>query len=607
MSEPQNQSGLEQPTWVTYLDLAGGRNTKKDPHSLDRNQLVVSDNTWMAQGNTIAKRPGNAAIQISTGSFGQVPPAISLGSVGSGVGAGGMAEGRFADQTCLIVQGLDKQLYAAALNPLGPSLTTWVSIGRVSVGSISTGSIMAAQLFDPDPTSGNSPDGTLFIVNGVDTPKVWYGPGSILKPAIVAQLPTRNGTSLPITPKYVSSLFSSLFYAGDPGDSSAVYISNPYLPQQFTVNVLIPTGTITNSSYIPAFVGRGDGVDGGDVTGLARMGSAMIAYKESAIYAMTQLGILGDMVWGQSVVSSSVGCVSPRSLVPFDTFHCFLGIDGVYTFDGQNTHRISENNPDLFDGPTAQILDHKTAVGVRFGTRYILFFDNGVGTGVKKGYPCAGVWFDFAKLDADGLPCVGTVSGMNVAGVAPLRGANDLGNFAWADAVLDRVGTFNASRSNVPVFDDFQASITTSVTGKADLFTDSEVSYTNRFTTEAPEDIKVVDSVHLFMSFPIIQGGQTYTFNGTTTFDQLNQQLSTGFSQPFPTTGQAIVGSAIVGTAMIGPASGTPAYQHVPLYQMDPASGYIAQFGFTESSTYPWTSLGYGLLMNRQRRVGTST
>lgn len=607
MSEPQNPSGIAQPEWVTYLDLSGGRNTKRDPHALDRNQLAVSDNTWMQTGNALSKRPGNAAVQISTGSFGAASSAISLGSTGSGVPAAGMAEGRFAGQTCLVVQGIDNQIYAASLNPGGPSLTTWVSIGKVSAGSISAGSIMAAQLFDPDPTSSNTMDGSLFLVNGVDTPKVWYGPGNILKPVVTAQLPQKTGTSLPITPKYVASLFSSLFYAGEPTDPSAVYVSNPFLPQQFTQNMLIPTGTITNTSYIPAYIGRGDGVDGGVITGLARMGSAMIVYKESAIYAMTQVGVIGDSLWGSSVVSSSVGSVSPRALVPFDNFHVFLGIDGVYTFDGQQTRRISENNPDLFDGPVAQILNRKSAIGVRYGNRYIIFFDNGNMTGQALGYPCAGAWFDFGKVDVDGFPAVGTISAMNVAGIAALRGANDLGNFAWADAVIDRVGTFNAQSNGFSLSSDFTAAISTNVLGKADLFTDSSISYTDRFATEAPEDLKVVDSAHLYMSFPIVTGGQQYTFSGTMYLDQLMSQTSSASSQPIPAAGTAIVGSAVVGTAVLGAGLGTPVYQNIPLYQQNSASGYIIQFGFAESSVYPWTSLGYGLLMNRQRRVGTAS
>lgn len=595
MPTPINPGPLDQQQYVAYLDLSGGRNTKKDPHALDRNQLAVSDNTWMAQGNTIAKRPGTAGLAISAGQYGGgiSEGAISTGSVGSAVGAKAMVEGRFFNQTALVVQGTNNQLYAApmALPGISSGSNVWISIGRISGGTLN-----AAQLFDPDPTNANGPDGTLFLVDGIDTPKKWLGPGNVIAPIPTAQLPTKKGSALPITPAYVAALFGSIFYAGDPSDPNAVYVSDPFRPESFTVNMLIPTGSVTTSTYIPAWIGRGDGYQGGPITGFAVMGSAMIVYKQSSIYAMTQVGVLGDMIWGSACVSSSVGSVSPRSIVPFDTYHCFLGIDGVYMFDGQQSTKISKNNPDLFDGPTAQILDRNTAIGVRYGNKYLIFFDNGNGTGTALGYPCAGAWFDFDKPDVDGLPAVGTISGMFVGGAAPLRGPNDLGNFAWADAARDRVGTFNAVQNGQPVYSDFGVSINSTVLGKADFFSDV-------WGDEAPVDEKQVDSVNLLMSFPIVINGQTYTFNGTMYFDQLGVATSVGNSAALNVPGAAVVGSAVVGTAVLGVVQGTPAYQAITMFQGAPSTGRIIQFGFSEASTLPWTCLGYTEVVNRQRGV----
>ena len=595
MPTPFNTGNLEPQQYVAYLDLAGGRNTKKDPHALDRNQLAVSDNTWMAQGNTIAKRPGNVSVNISVGAFGS----ISAGSTGSGVAAKGMAEGRFYDVTALVVQGSNNWLYAAPLTLPGISgggIGQWVSIGQISSGGV----IQATQLFDPDKSNPNGPDGSLFITNGVDTPKIWGGPGNVLRPAVSAQLPQKTGAAAPITPKYVSTLFSSLFYAGEPSDPCAVYVSNPFNPQQFTINIIAPTPSVTTNTYIPLYVGRGDGINGGYITGLAPLAQNMVVYKESSIYTMYQVGLSGQMLWATSIASASVGAVSPRSIVPFDAFHVFLGIDGVYTFDGQTTRRISDNNPDLFDGPTAQILDRTTAVGVRYGNRYLIFFDNGAGAGVSLGYPCAGAWFDFSKPDVDGLPAVGTISGMNVAGLVPLRGPKDLGNFAWADAVVDRVGTFNAVVSGLVQYTDFGTPFTATVLGKADFFADI-------WGDESVVDEKSLDSVDLLMSLPVVQSGQSYIFNGVLYLDLLNSQNSAVTSYNLPVPGASVVGTAVVGTAIVGSTAGTPAYQALPLYQQNPAQGLIMQFGFTEQSQYPWTCLGYTLLINRQRRVGTAS
>lgn len=589
--------------WVAYLDLSGGRNTKKDPHALDRNQLAQSDNTWMQTGNALSKRPGNISIQISAGQFN----AVSAGSTGSGVGATGMVEGRFFSQTALVVQGANNQLYGVPMAVPAVSIglvNRWVSIGAISAGGV----IQATQVYDPDPTNPAGPDGSLFIVNGVDTPKIWNGPGNVLRPVVTAQLPTKKGSSAPITPKYVATLFGSIFYAGDSSDPNAVYVSNPLFPEQFTVNQLVPTNPgVTTSTYIPAWIGRGDGFNGGAVTGFAVMGSAMIVYKESAIYAFTQVGVLNDMIWGSQCASSSVGCLSPRSIVPFDTFHVFLGIDGVYTFDGTNTHKISENNPDLFDGPTAQILNRMTAVAVRYGNKYKIYFDNGNGSGVASGFPTAGAVFDFGKLDADGLPVCQTISDMLVGGIAPLRGPNDTGNYAWADAQQDRVGIFNPVVGGFPVYSDFGQPFTVTVQGKADFFADI-------WGDEGPVDEKNIDNATLLMSFPIITTGQAYTFNGTLTLDAYNVQTSTVNSMVIPPLGGATVGFAQLGnsspgqfTAVLGLRIGTPAYQPLALFQSSPAFGTILQLGFSETSRFPWTSLGYTLLVNRQRRVGNNS
>jgi hypothetical protein len=597
---PFGNGPVEGQIYVAYLDLSGGRNTKRDPHALDRNQLAVSDNTWMPTGNALSKRPGSISIPgISAGIFG----AVSAGSTGSGVGAAGMAEGRFYDVTALVVQGTDNNLYAAPLTlpAVSTSANQWAKIGAVSTGA---GPIQAAQLYDPLGPSASS-DGTLFIVDGLDTPKSWNGPGWTVTPLATINLPLKNGINAPITPAYCSTLFSSLFYAGEPTDPSMVYISNPFNPQLFTTNILVPSNTITQSTYIGAPVGRGDGVNGGKITGLAPMGGAMIVYKESSIYALTQVGVLGDMVWGASIVSSSVGAVSPRSIIAFDTFHVFLGIDGVYVFNGQTTQRISDNNPDLFDGPNAQILNRTTAIGVRYGMRYVIFFDNGSGSitargSVALGYPNVAAWFDFGKVDVDGLPAVGTWSGMNLNGIAPLRGPGDLGNFAWADALVDRVGVFNASVNGVPVYADFGSVYTWTVAGKADFMADI-------WQDEGPTDVKQVDSVHLLMSFPIIMNGQSYTFTTAVTYDQINTLSATASSNTIPNVGGSLVGSAVVGTAVISLVTNTPAYQAIYVPQQDPSEGTIVQVEFFETSSNPATCLGYLVLANRQRRVGSQS
>lgn len=597
----QNDGPLQPRQYVAYLDLSGGRNTRKDPHAIDRNQLTISDNTWMAQSNTIAKRPGSVYAKISSGTVSG--GAISVGATGTGQPGTGMVEGRFAGLTALVVQsGQTLMMAPMTLPAVSVGVNQWVSIGRISSG----GTIQATQLFDPQ--NKNGPDGTLFITTGVDVPLAVVGINQPLTPITYLnpnQIPTKaNGSGLPIVPKYCASLFSSLFYAGENTDPSMLYISDPFRPESFTENLVVPTGTITGSSYIGLPVGRGDGVGGGVITGLAPMGSAMIVYKQSAIYAVTQVGLIGDMAWGASVASSSVGCVSPRSIVPFDQFHCFLGIDGVYIFDGYQTTKISANNPDLFDGSfSTNVLcqNRRTAIGVRYGNRYMLFFDDGGGTSTPLGYCNRGVWFDFDKVDADGLPCVGTMSGFNVGGVAPLRGPSDVGNFAWCSATMDAVALFGGQPGGQVVFSDLGAAITTTLAAKADMMVEE-------YHDEAPLMLKTVDSIDLLMSMPFIQSGQEYTFNGTLTYDQANTGMSMGSAEPLGADNPiSLVGQAVVGTATVSSVAQIPTYSYVYMPQPAPAAGNIIQFGWSETSAFPWTSLGFILYVNAQWKVGSQS
>ncbi len=608
MPTPFNKDEIAAQQYIAYLDLSGGRNTKRDPHALDRNQLVQSDNTWMAQGNTIQKRPGSVGISIQPYNPNSMPslPFVSAGAVGSSVPYQAMVEGRFFDTTALVVLGTNENLYAAPITNPAVS-TTPPQWNRIFTYINQTPTfIQAVQLFDPDPTAatvGQGPDGTLFITSGTQVPIRWGGPGNLAQPVVSAQLPLKTGASGPITPKYCATLFSSLFYAGEPSDPCAVYVSNPFLPQQFTTNITVPNPLVTQNSYIPVYAGRGDGIDGGNITGLKPLGQAMIIYKESSIYYMYNVSLLSEMLWAVALGSASVGMTAPGSLVAFDTFHCFLGIDGVYTFDGTNTRKISENNPDLFDGPTAQILNRQTAVGVRYGNRYIIFFDNGAG------YPNIGAWFDFGKPDVDGYPAVGTISGMAVAGLAPLRGPKDLGNFAWANALQDLVGVFNGSNGVFLVTSDFGAPIATTVQGKADYFADV-------WGNEAVVDYKVADSVQMLFSFPIVQTGQGYTFQSNMTYDQSNVASGSAVSPQLPPPNAGLIGITFtIGVSGIGVAISSPTYEILNVYMQgsppgqqpqpsQPAIGTILQFGWAESSIYPWTSLGYSIIANRQARPG---
>ena len=559
------------PYKVYYADLGGGRNTRKDQHALARNELAASINTWMFAGNTVGKRPGST-------------PAISTtGATGSGAPCKGMATARFGNVTSVIEQS-NNALYTAR-----PGVdTTYTNIG--SIGG-SANPIQVAQMYDPV-LSANA----AFICNGVDVPKTWKGPGNSI--ATVGTAPLNHSGSAMITPTCVATLNNSLWYAGEPTEPTAVYVSDPNTPESFTFG-----GQLPGASYIAYFIGYNDGIAGGNITAMVPLGNAMIVFKQSAIYSFQYVGYYGDVgPWAIVLLSGTVGTNSPQSVVSFDTYLCFLGIDGVYTVDLQNgvsKRPISDNNPDLFDGPMAAILNRTNAVGVRYGSKYLLWYDNGgvlipqqPNIAAPLGYPNAGVWFDFLFKDADGLPCCGEIRNMPVAGVAPLRGPADTGNFIWGSGATDRLGLFGSQ------IGDFAQPIGTIISGKSDFFKEE-------LGDSSPDSVKTCDNVALAISLvnPQINETLNFLFAITANYAQVLDSTATTIPSPvFQGTGN-VVGSAVVGTAVIGGGTGQQAFQIIRGYAQNNARGNVLQVSFQESSVYPWNTLGYVINVSSQEAI----
>lgn len=561
MTTLNTQAAPQNPQFVAYMDLSGGLNTKKDAHALSRNQLSVSVNCWYAYGSAISKRPGSTAVITPNG------------NTGLGTSATGLSSARFNNVSCIIVQ------QGTALNAARVTDTSFASIGTLGINA---NSIRTAQMYDPD--TGKD---TLFICDGVDTPQMWQGPGTNIHQVNVTPgyVPYNATAGAPITPKYVATNGMHLFYAGEPTIPCGVFISDSFYPERFSSNA--PAGAGYAAPYVPYIVGLNDGVNGGDITGLQPLGPMMLVYKQSAIYRMIDIGIYGVMLWKSEVVSASVGCLSPRSIVRFDDFHCFLGIDGVYQTDGETTRCISANVPTYFDstltGNAAIIQNRTTAVGARMGNRYLIFFDDG------SGMPSRGLWFDFNKLDEDGLPTVGEISGMDVAGMVTLRGPSDDGTTIWTDASQDRTGKFGLG------FSDFGNAITWTLYGKADLMEDI-------FGPESPLMDKVLDNLTLLATFPQFSEQQSVTFSATVSSDLLTSYVQSASPNLIgaPSTGQW---GQNWGQMVWTPAAGTTQYQIAKLYAQDTAfsHGRVVQIGITESSVYPVNIIGYILYLNPQQ------
>lgn len=575
-----------QPELVPYMDLGGGLNTRMEPHALARNELAVSQNLWSAYDQAVAKRPGTN------------PLITSNGAAGDGLGAISLSSCRYGGYTYLIKCNTNREIWVALVVPayVSGSGTGWHKIGNVSA---SASFITTAQMFDPDSTPAVS---MTFICDGFSVPQMWDGNVAHTLVNVTTGFTTQNwlpnkynlGTGNPITPQYVKTLGnnSHLFYSGDPSNPSAVYISDPLYPQRFN-NPSMQTnidGTVSASQYYPAIIGNNDGVEGGSITGLETIGSAMLVFKESAIYSMIQTTLLGEIpVWQVVQVSPCIGCTAPRTITKFTTFIVFLSIDGVYLTDGNTLQKISGDVPTYFDGSfrgVSAIVEVRTkSIGVRHGNRYLIFFPTTAQAIIAQSYCDTGLWFDFDKQSRFGNPIVGEIDGMNVGGAVRLGSPLDSGNVAWSDALQDRTGEFGVG------FSDFGANISTLWAGKADMFDDV-------FGPEQVACRKQMQDAYCVVEVLAQSNVQSLDFYGTV-FVDFSLQLARVISQPV--TAGAVGGhwGDLWGAPMVWSSSAQSNLSVIKIPMQNGARGYALQVAVKESSTVPWIILGYGCYVNK--------
>lgn len=601
-----NQNDSTQRVFVPYMNLGMGLNTRKDTHALDRSELAVLINGWYLQAQIMGKRPGVIPMVTASGAT-----AAATGGIASLIAA------RFGGTTWLVVQAISSgNIYYAPAVAAGSSFT-WKLIGSVQ----SNGIMRGAQMYDPQRSAD-----ALFIVSGKDVPQYWLGPGTqlIQVDQTANHLPTKAGSiTQPITPAFVATLGnnSHLFYSGEPSAPSAVYVSDPFFPESFSTPLTQVNPML--GAYQPALIGNNDGVDGGNITGLQTLGSSMIVFKESAVYTMIETQLFGDIAFQVENISSTVGCLSPRSIVAMDGFICFLGIDGVYATDGNTAYQISGNVPTYFDSTVlaqpALITNRTSAIGFRHGTRYIVFFDTGTGS------PDTGVWFDFAVSADQGLPGCGqmnfstigsTYKPMYLGGAATLRGQNDDGNVAIAARSGDFVGKFGIGFSDIcfaPVSGTPVASpILFDTAFKADFFEDV-------FGDDAAACNKNIDKIWLYVSiFQTPTPNSVLTFTGNVINDIATAFPITALPAQLPVVAGPRWGSVLQGGT--GEQWGTIAeggtgaiWTHVPtvrgLYFALPvespqnAWGKILQLEFIENSAFGFSILGFALQVSKMEAI----
>jgi hypothetical protein len=585
-----NEKAPNPKVFVEYADPSGGLNTKRDVHALDRNMLAVSINGWPAYDNIVAKRPASTYYVNTTNG------ATGLGGTGTTIVATRWTISNVSTTVLLAQNGVN-----LAFAAVGAS--SWTNISTAMGAGAKR--IHVAQMFDPL-TGANQ----CFICNGVDLPWMWAGPGhtTLTQTSTANGLPIRaDGSNLGITPRFVTTVGNNsvLCYSGEPTSPTAVYVSNAFYPQAFTQSS--STATPYPGSYQPYLVGFNDGVNGGNVTGITSLQGNIILFKESAIYR-GQFSTVYSATYGfqWQNVSSTRGMVAPESLAGFDTYYTFLSNDGVYYTDGYLVQQISANVPTFFDGSLNGFgplcLQYPTAVGVRCGSRYLIWYDRGLPSapGSAAGYPTSGVWFDFSKPDVSGLPQAGEIHGaasqypftaaMPVAGACILNGPYDTGLFVWTSATADQVALFGLG------FAEFGGPISTTFAGPADRF--PQVASESAFF-----DRKHVHSARFALAANLTNASQQLTFTATFATDFLLTTSASGNTPIIPGDGGAVFGSGIFGTSLFGSGSNATVYAPVTITPNRLADGRMIQTMIQESSTTEWLLLGYALEVSRRLPV----
>lgn len=561
---------------VPYMDLGGGLNLRLDPHALQRNELAISVNLWSSYLNAVAKRPGTAPMVTPGGIVNNGPgPCKSLLSF------------RWNSDTWLMYVGATgRALVARAIETSqAPPLSLWRHVGDFAPGAKF---VTCAQMYSPTEQMTMT-----FFADGVNIPKKLGDPNTASLEDVATgagKLPTKYGTGANgpgITPQFVKTVGNNslLFYTGEPSNRSAVYISNPLYPQDFSTAAML-VSTDPNAAYYPAIIGNNDGVEGGPINGWETIGSAMVVFKEAAAYSMVQTTLLGeDPTWQVVQISTSVGCVAPQAVVRFDNFIIFLAIDGVYLTDGNTIQQISGDVGPLFDsslnGFPATITNREIARAVRHGMRYELFYSTGDADHCNQG-----IWFDTTQQTRFGNPIAGLIEGMTPGGLAELRGPHDDGNVAWGDALVNRVGKFGVG------YQDFTEPIATVLAGKADLFDDvfgPEACVSEKQMQDAYAIVQCINTGDVQVDFY----GQVIVNTGLT--------LGRVIGQPIESQMEAGVwGYGSWAEMLWGTQAGSDLVV-VKIPMQNGARGHTLQVAIKEKSHIPWVMLGYCAYVNFQK------
>lgn len=559
-------AGTDKTFRVALQSLDGGLNTRAYPHTLQDRFLSVADNAVFLRDGLVSKRPGNAYYGGSVN-----------GATGGGSAILSLARFYPASGSPILVAQSGVNLYSG--ND-GTGAFTLIN-GGMTAGARA----QYCQMFDPDMTSGAAP--ALFICDGKRIPQQWDGTNFVPVQTGGTFLPNSPTTGLPIKPKYCCDWGYHMVYAGDDSDPTGLYIADALRPQRFTGTSYVDSAT---TSYIP-FYPAGRSGKMGNITGLVPMSAdTLLVFFTNGIVTCTNTGSYGAFEFAFTILSRSVGCPSPYSIVPFDSFCVFFGGDRFYAASPAGVYPLPDRVPTIYarnaqSAYPPEIYDITKVVAVRHNTQYIASYPTDAGLinnrcAVFDTAAAGGYIFGFFPrgYDETNGGAWSRWLGMNLNCAVECRGPGDTYQLFWGGSDADYV-----AQHDTGTYDDFGNDITFEVRGKA-------ISLDKLY---AP---KYVHSMYVVMVFDTRPQSYTSTLLPYVVRDQLIDDAPT-VSVVVSTVGVKYGGGATYGGSTTYQSSQQTLQSTLKVYPAQPTAANSITPGLIEKSKNPINLIGFALEM----------
>lgn len=350
-----------QRTTFTVLDkLDGGWSTRSYPHQIKDSNLALLDNFVRIKDSIWTIRPGN------------IP--YGGGGGGSGSGVPSLAGCRFYRGT-----PVSGQLCVQSGGNFYTGLDGTGAFSSQNAGMSTTQPATFAQMYDPDNQAGAAT--TLFICDGSRPPQRWDGTNFGQVNTAATYLPTGLISGQPIKPLYCTDWNYNFVYANEPTDPCAVWISDPLRPESFTATAFTDSA---GNGYFPYYPG-GRNASLGVITGVLGWGQYLLVFFTSGVVVGYNTGSYGTFQYVWTVLSRTIGCPAPRSIVAMDAQVLFFGGDRFYATDGQTLAPVPDEIPSIYShnnvaqGPP-EMTNVATVAAFRRGLSYMVSYQSNQGS-----------------------------------------------------------------------------------------------------------------------------------------------------------------------------------------------------------------------------------